>query len=260
MFFVDLAAGQRGDGLLDALLADVVRLLRDERLHLAGLELLDLIRARVEPDDLDLAGLAGLAHAGGDALSGEQVRREHALRGRDPSASAAEMICAAVAGWLWEYCALLTSFMPSAAAFLLKPAMRASTLETPGSVEMTRTLPLARRAFASACCGLLAAELVVGRDAGGADRLVRDRGVDEDDLGAGLLDALERRGRSLDVVRRHEQRGGLGGGDGVEERVLERGVELVRTLHLQAVAGLLGGRPVHRTAWRRRTDRPSRRP
>ena len=52
------------------------------------------------------------------------------------------MICAAVAGSLWEYCALLTSFMPSAAAFLLKPAMRASTLETPGSVEMTRTLPL----------------------------------------------------------------------------------------------------------------------
>ena len=40
MLFVHLFAGQRGDGLLDALLADVVRLLGDERLHLAGLSCL----------------------------------------------------------------------------------------------------------------------------------------------------------------------------------------------------------------------------
>ena len=43
---------ERGDGLLDALQTDVVRLLGDEGLHVAGLELLDLVGARVEADDL----------------------------------------------------------------------------------------------------------------------------------------------------------------------------------------------------------------
>src|SRR5215207_1898200 len=67
------------DGLLDALRADVGRLLRDQRLHVALLELLDPGGPGVEADDLHVARLACLAHAAGRALGGEQVRREDAL-------------------------------------------------------------------------------------------------------------------------------------------------------------------------------------
>src|SRR3954470_6611424 len=69
---------QRGDGLLDALLADLGRLLGDEGLDRALLEVLDLLRAGVEADDLDLAELAGLTQAGSGALGPEQVRGEDA--------------------------------------------------------------------------------------------------------------------------------------------------------------------------------------
>ena len=58
-------------------------LLRDERLDRAVLQRLDLIRTRVERDDLDLALLAGLLDAGGGALSngGETLKLEDADNG-----------------------------------------------------------------------------------------------------------------------------------------------------------------------------------
>src|SRR5215207_9950750 len=74
-----LLAVERLDGLLDALGADVGRLLRDQRLDVALLELLDLRRPGVEADDLHVALLAGLAYAVGRALGGEQVGCEDAL-------------------------------------------------------------------------------------------------------------------------------------------------------------------------------------
>ena len=52
---IDLVTGlpvEGRDGLLDALLADVERLLGDEGLDVPGLELLDLVGAGVEADDL----------------------------------------------------------------------------------------------------------------------------------------------------------------------------------------------------------------
>src|SRR4051794_15319610 len=70
-------ARERVVGLLDALGADVGGLLRDQRLHRAVLEVLDLLGTGVEADDLDLA--ASLAGARRRALGGEQVRPEHAL-------------------------------------------------------------------------------------------------------------------------------------------------------------------------------------
>ena len=73
---------ERRDGLLDALGADVGRLLRDERLEQPVLEVLDLLGAGVEADDLHAVLLAGLAQAGGRALGAEQVGREDALEVR----------------------------------------------------------------------------------------------------------------------------------------------------------------------------------
>ena len=46
------------DRLLDALVADVVGLLDDERLYVTGLELVDLRRPGVEADDLDVPAFA----------------------------------------------------------------------------------------------------------------------------------------------------------------------------------------------------------
>ena len=57
-------------------------LLGDQGLDDAVLEVLDLLRAGVEADDLDLAELAGLRRAGGGALGAEQVGGEDARRGR----------------------------------------------------------------------------------------------------------------------------------------------------------------------------------
>ena len=68
------------EGWLDALDADVVGLLGNQRLDVAGLELLDLVRPGVEADHLDLARLAGLLQPGGHALGSEQVGGEHALQ------------------------------------------------------------------------------------------------------------------------------------------------------------------------------------
>src|SRR5829696_4394647 len=63
---------ERVERLLDALRADVGRLLGDQRLHGAVLEVLDLLRAGVEADDLDVLRTR-LADAGRGALGGEQV-------------------------------------------------------------------------------------------------------------------------------------------------------------------------------------------
>ena len=120
-----------GQCLLDALLADVVGLLGDQRLHVACLELLDLVGAGVEADDLDLAGLSGLLDAGGDALRGEQVRREDTGE-VGVLASAAEMICAAVLAWLWEYCGVADEGQTERGGLRLEAVDGASTLETPG--------------------------------------------------------------------------------------------------------------------------------
>src|SRR6266851_10411768 len=71
-------AGQRRERLVPRVGPDRVRGLGDERLHRALLQRGDLIGLGVESDDLDLAGLSGLAHTGGGALGGEQVGREDA--------------------------------------------------------------------------------------------------------------------------------------------------------------------------------------
>src|SRR5690349_6096019 len=54
-------AGQGRVGLVHRIGPDRVRGLGDERLHRALLQGLDLVRLGVEADDLDLAGLSGLA-------------------------------------------------------------------------------------------------------------------------------------------------------------------------------------------------------
>src|SRR5262249_14932232 len=69
-------AGQGLVGLVHRVGPDHVRRLGDERLHGALLQRGDLVGLGVEADDLDLAGLAGLADTGGGALGGEQVGRE----------------------------------------------------------------------------------------------------------------------------------------------------------------------------------------
>src|SRR3954469_7168672 len=74
-------AVEGGDGLLHALRADVGGLLGDQRLDRAGLEVLDLLRASVEADDLDVL-VAGLAQTRRGAFGSEQVGGEDALQVR----------------------------------------------------------------------------------------------------------------------------------------------------------------------------------
>ena len=69
---------------------------------------------------------------------------------------------------------------------------------------------------------------VVGGDSRHADRLVVDDCVDEDHLDPGILSALQRPGRRLDVVGRDEDGIGLARHDGVDDRILQRGVEGIR--------------------------------
>src|ERR1700730_3039002 len=71
-------AGQGRERLVHRVGPDYVRRLGDERLNGALLQRGDLIGLGVESDDLDLAGLTGLAHTGGGALGREQVGREDA--------------------------------------------------------------------------------------------------------------------------------------------------------------------------------------
>src|SRR3954468_21613173 len=59
----DGAAVERGDGHVDPVLADRPRLLRDECLDGARVEVLDLVGPGVEADDLHRVRLAGLLDA-----------------------------------------------------------------------------------------------------------------------------------------------------------------------------------------------------
>ncbi len=60
---------------------------------------------------------------------------------------AAVTISAAVEGSLWEYCTPTDSNLLSFATASSKPCARASVVETPGSVDTTRTLPPLGLAF-----------------------------------------------------------------------------------------------------------------
>ena len=71
-----MAPVQGGHGSVYAVLPDHCRLLRHQRLNRSLFEGLNLVRAGVEADDLDLLLLPGLAYAGGGAFCGEQVGGE----------------------------------------------------------------------------------------------------------------------------------------------------------------------------------------
>ena len=94
-----------------------------------------------------------------------------------------------------------------------------------------------------------AAQVVVGGDARGTDRLVVHGGVDEDHLDARILGPLQRTGRRLDVVRRDEDGVGSARHHGVDDRVLQRGVEFVGPLHVDGRTE--GGRGVLHAALHR---------
>ena len=76
-------------------------------------------------------------------------------------ANAAETSLAASAGSLWLYCTPRYSKEESALAPSSNPATRASAVETPGSVEMTRTLPPLGLRFLIALKASSAAALIV---------------------------------------------------------------------------------------------------
>ena len=69
---------REANGLVDAVDTDLVRVLGDERLDGAVLQLVDLVRAGVEADDLDLVLLVGLPDTGGGAGGREGVGGEDA--------------------------------------------------------------------------------------------------------------------------------------------------------------------------------------
>ena len=74
----DRMAGQVGVGGHDAEIADLGRVLGDRQVDEAGVEVVDDRGRRVEGDDLDLAGLAGLLDAVAGAEGREQVGAEDA--------------------------------------------------------------------------------------------------------------------------------------------------------------------------------------
>src|SRR4051812_1924227 len=240
-------AGKGRVGLLDALRPDVGRLLGDQRLDGSRLQVGDLLRARVEADDLHLVPLARLLDAGGGALGGEQVRGEDALEvrvlGEHGLRDRRRLRGVVVVELLAEV------RQPRGLRTLLE-ALRAGVGRRDARLDVVdEDLPRAADELRERLRGLLAAALVVARDLRHRHLRLVERGVDEHDLRAVVGELLDRREHRLGVGRRDEHRVGLLRGDGVDDRRLLGRVELVRPLEVQVDAELLRlrlGPAVHR--------------
>src|SRR3954447_16593930 len=184
-------AGQRRVGLLDPLRADVGGLLGDERLHRPGLQVGDLLRARVEADDLHLVQLARLLDAGGGALGGEQVRGEDALEvrvlGEHGLRDRRRLRRVVVVELLAEV------RQPRGLRALLE-ALRAGVGRRDARLDVVdEDLARAADELRERLRRLLAAALVVARDLGHRELRLVERGVDEHDLRAVVGELLDRR-------------------------------------------------------------------
>src|SRR3954454_8465831 len=171
-------AGQGRVGLLDALRPDVGRLLGDQRLAGSRLQVGDLLRARVEADDLHLVPLARLLDAGGGALGGEQVRGEDALEvrvlGEHGLRDRRRLRGVVVVELLAEV------RQPRGLRTLLE-ALRAGVGRRDARLDVVdEDLPRAADELRERLRRLLAAALVVARDLGHRELRLVERGVDED--------------------------------------------------------------------------------
>jgi hypothetical protein len=222
-------AGERVVGLLDALRADVGRLLGDQALHRAVLEVLDLLGTGVEADDLDLG--AGLAGTGRRTLGGEQVGAEDALevrvlleRGLHLGGGDLGLVVGVLAPDVVEAGRLGAVDE----ALLARVRRRDARLDVDHEDLALAADQLGQRRRR----GLAAGQVVRGDLRDGHVGLV-ERGVDEHDLDALVGHLLDRGVERLGVRRRDQHRVGLLGGDRVDDRRLLRGVELLRALEVE---------------------------
>src|SRR6266508_3872901 len=236
---LDGLALEGGDRLLHPVLADVGRLLGDQRLDDPLLQVLDLLGPGVEADDLDLLGRPGAAHAGGGALGGEQVGAEDA----DQVAVGGQRGGRLGRGLLRLVVGVLDPdvLQPRGVLDLLLEALGAGV----GGGDARLDVDHQHRALAAGQLGegprrLAAALLVVRGDLRLGELLgVLGGGVDEHQLDPGLLGLGERRDHRLGIRRGDQDRVRLLGHHRAEHRRLQRGVELVRRRHVQGGAEAL---------------------
>src|SRR5688500_11636603 len=227
-------------GLLDALASDVGRLLGDERLHEALLELLDLGGSGVEANHLDLAQLPGLAQPVGRALGREQVGREDSLQvrvlrqlGLDLRRGLVRPVVVELRAEIFDPRLPLDRLLETLLALVGGRDARLHVLD--------HDLPATADQLEQLLAGHAAAQDVVGRDLRLGDVRVFERGVHEDDLDAGLSRLLDRREHGLAVSRRDQDRVRLLRNDRVQHRGLRIRGELVRTSDLEIDAKPLRG-------------------
>src|SRR3954470_1723941 len=238
-------ARERVVGLLDALGADVGRLLGDQPLHGAVLEVLDLLRTGVEADDLGLG--ARLARTRRRALGGEQVGPEDALevgvlleRGLHLGGGDLRLVVGVLAPDVVQPGRLGAVDE----ALLARVRRRDARLDVDDEHLALAADQLGQRRGRG-----LAAGLVVGGDLRHGHVGLVERRVDEHDLDALVGHLLDRGVERLGVRRRDQHRVGLLRGDRVDDRRLLRRVELLRPLEVECGAQLLGlglGPAVHR--------------
>jgi len=193
----------------------------------------------VESDDGDGVRLAGLLHTGRGALSGEQVRSEDAHdvgvlleRSRDDLRSGRRLVVAVLHTEVGELVVSRDGLLE---------ALGASVGGGDAGVDRDHEdLAALRVCFLDRVERRSATALVVARDLRDRERRVVDGGVDEDDLDARVGRSLQRSLHGLHIGRGDEDRVRLRGDDRVDERLLERRVELLRTLRGDRGTGLLG--------------------
>ena len=179
----DGAAVERGDGHVDPVLADRPRLLGDECLDRAGVEVLDLVGPGVEADDLHRVRLAGLLDAVGAALGGEEVGGEDAdevrvllQRGAHQVRRGGRVVVGVLDADVLELRVGLHGVLEP-----LRPRVGGGDA---GVDRHHHDLAAVRVECLERLEGRLAARLVVGGDRGGRVGRVLGRRVDENDLGA----------------------------------------------------------------------------